>query len=93
VTTTLPVRVPLDEISKQAHEAKFGRAVSGFVTGVLFYAGWIVAKCFRLLWLAVAWCWVAVAKGWQEGRGKQPSRSSLREENDRLRQQIQRLGG
>jgi hypothetical protein len=86
-------RVPVDAISKRAHEARFGRAAAALATGVLFYTAWTVAKGFRLLWLVLAWCWAAVAQGWHEGRGKQPSRGSLREENRLLRQEIQRLGG
>ena len=86
-------RVPVDAITEQARAAKPGRVLLTVVAGVLFWSAWAVAKGLGALWLAVSWCFTAARLGWREARGNQPSRSSLREENDRLRQQLQRMGG
>jgi hypothetical protein len=91
-STTLLDRIPVDEISERAREAKPGRTALTVIAGVLFGLGWVTAKTLGTLWLAVAWCVTAARLGWREARGNQPSRASLREENDRLRQQLQRLG-
>jgi hypothetical protein len=62
-------RVDLDAITEQARQVRFGRTVLTVVAAVLFGAGWLVAKCFGIVWLASAWCAVAVREGWREGRG------------------------
>ncbi len=93
MTTTLLDRVPVDAITEQARAAKPGRVALTVAAGVLFWSAWAVAKSLAVLWLGVSWCFTAMRLGWREARGNQPSRSSLREENDRLRQQLQRLGG
>ena len=62
-------RVDLDAITEQARQVRFWRTVLTLVAGVLFGAGWLVAKCFTVSWLAVSWCAVAVREGWREGRG------------------------
>jgi hypothetical protein len=62
-------RVPVDSITEQARQVRFWRTVLTVVAGVLFGAGWLVAKLFGVLWLAAAWCAVAVREGWREGRG------------------------
>jgi hypothetical protein len=92
VTTTLLDRVPVDAITEQARAAKPGRAALTVIAGVLFGAGWVVYKAFAVLWLALSWCFTAARLGWREAHGNQPTRSSLREENDRLRQELKRLG-
>jgi uncharacterized membrane protein YdjX (TVP38/TMEM64 family) len=86
-------RVPVDAITEQARAAKPGRVLLTVLAGALFGAAWLVAKTWGALWLAVSWCFVAARLGWCEARGNQPSRASLREENDRLRQENKRLGG
>jgi hypothetical protein len=58
-------RVPLDAITEQARQVRFWRTVLTVIAGVLFGAGWLVAK----MWLAAAWSAVAVREGWREGRG------------------------
>lgn len=93
MTTTLLDRVPVDQITEQARAAKPGRVALTVLAGVLFGAAWLVAKAWGALWLGVSWCFTAARLGWREARGNQPSRSSLREENRLLRQEIQRLGG
>jgi hypothetical protein len=91
--TTLLERVPVDQISERARQARPGRVALTVLAGALFAAGWLVAKTLAVAWLGVAWCFTAARMGWRDARGDQPSRSSLREENERLRQQIQRMGG
>ena len=93
MTASLLDRAPVDEISARAREIRFGRSVKRLLIGVLFYSGWLAAKTLGLAWLGLAFCWSAVDMGWHEARGNKPSRATLREENDRLRQQVQRLGG
>jgi hypothetical protein len=53
----------LDEIGSRARELHFWRTVLTIVASVLFAIGWIVAR----VWLALAWCMVAVKLGWQSG--------------------------
>ena len=93
MTTTLLDRVPVDEITARAREARPGRVALTVLAAVLFGAGWAAAKSLSLAWLGVSWCFTAARLGWRDARGNQPARASLREENDRLRQQIARLGG
>lgn len=93
MTTTLLDRVPVDRIGEEARNADPRRVLLTVVAGVLFGAGWVVARAFAIAWLVGAWCFTAVRLGWREARGNQPSRASLREENARLRQQLQRMGG
>jgi hypothetical protein len=65
-------RVPVDEITAQAKQVKFGRAVLTLVAAVLFGIGWVTSRAFAVLWLAFAWSWTAVRVGWESGHG--PSR-------------------
>jgi len=62
--TTITQRVPLDQITREAQEVRFGRVLLTVLATVFFAVGWSVARLF----LAVAWCAVAVRTGWQEGR-------------------------
>ena len=62
-------RIPVDSISEQARQVRFWRTVLTVIAGVLFGAGWLVAKMFGLAWLCAAWCTVAVREGWRQGRG------------------------
>ena len=92
MTTTLLDRVPVDEITARAREARPGRVALTILAGLLFGTAWVAAKSLGLAWLGVSWCFTALRLGWRDARGNQPSRASLREENDRLRQQLARLG-
>lgn len=62
-------RVPLDEINTRAREVHFGRTLLTVIAAVLYGAGWVAAKVFGAVWLAVAWSAVAVKVGWTEARG------------------------
>lgn len=93
MTTSLLDRVPVDEISARAREARPGRVALEVLAWLLMGAGWVTAKTAGVVWLALSWCFTAVRLGWRDARGNQPSRATLREENERLRQAVQRLGG
>lgn len=69
--TTLLDRVPLDQISDQARQVRFGRVLLTLVAAVFYGLGWVAGRVF----LAVAWCGVAVRVGWQEGRHGGPART------------------
>jgi hypothetical protein len=64
--TTLAERIPLDEISRQAEQARPGRAVLTVIAAVFFALGWTAGRFF----LALAWCAVAVRLGWQAGAAR-----------------------
>ncbi|MEU2339923.1 hypothetical protein ABZ608_41430 [Streptomyces sp. NPDC013172] len=62
-------RVPeVERITSQAREVRFWRTVLSALAGVLFGLGWLTAKGFAVLWLAVVWTATAVRLGWQEAR-------------------------
>jgi hypothetical protein len=61
-------RVPLERISAEAREVRFGRTVLLLLAGLLYGVGWLAAKVFVLLWRAVAWVGVAIKLGWTEAR-------------------------
>jgi len=60
--------VPVERITARARQARPGRAALAVIGGILFCVGWVVAKTFRVAWLAVVWCAFAVAEGWQSAR-------------------------
>jgi hypothetical protein len=62
--------VTLDGITKQAREIRFGRVLLTVIASLLYGIGWITARAFGVLWLALTWSAVAVKVGWQEGRRK-----------------------
>jgi hypothetical protein len=85
-------RVPVAEISRQARDVRFGHTVVAVITGVLFGAGWLVAKGFAVTWLAVAWSATAVRLGWQNAHGTvRPPRQELMRERDDMLAEIERL--
>ena len=65
---SLAGRVPLDAINTRAREVEFGRVLLTVLAGVLFGLGWLVGKTVKLVWLAVAWSFVAVKVGFEQGR-------------------------
>jgi len=62
--------VVLDRITKQAREIRFSRVLLTVLAGIFYGIGWITARGFGVLWLALTWSAVAVKVGWQEGRRK-----------------------
>lgn len=67
-------RVPVEQISREAREVRFWRTVLVVLAALLFGAGWVTAKAFSVLWLALAWTATAVRLGWQDAR-KSPART------------------
>jgi hypothetical protein len=61
-------RVPVDRISAEATQVRFGPTMLTIIAGVLYGFGWLAGKTFSLLWLAVAWSAMAVKVGWMESR-------------------------
>lgn len=69
--TTLLDRVPLERISGEARQVRFGRLLLTLIAAVFYVIGWLAGRAF----LAMAWCGVAVRVGWQEGRHGGPART------------------
>jgi hypothetical protein len=88
-----PARVPVDEITAKARQARPGHALLTGIGWVLFGGAWAVTKLLGGLWLALSWCWTACQMGIADARGKGPSKSGLIEENEALRLAVKRLGG
>ena len=57
-------QLPLDEITAQAREVHFGRALLTVIAAVFYALGWAAGRFF----FAAAWSWTAVRLGWQAGR-------------------------
>lgn len=57
-------RVPVDEITIEARQVRFGRTVLTLIGFVFFALGWVASNG----WLAVCWCAVAVRTGWREAQ-------------------------
>lgn len=65
-------RVPVDRITAEARQANFGRAVLTVIAAVLFSVGWVAARAVGVVWVAAAWCAVAVRVGWNAARAPAP---------------------
>jgi hypothetical protein len=65
-------RIPLDDITRQAREVRFGRVALTLLAAFFFALGWAAGRFF----LGVAWCAVAVRVGWQAGAARgEPART------------------
>jgi hypothetical protein len=87
-------RVPLDEITADARQAKPGRAVLALIGGLLFMIGWCIREVCGAAFLAGAWTVSAVKLGWRAAAGEALNKPDLQEvlnENRRLRLEIERL--
>lgn len=67
--------VTLDEmlvhdITDRAKQIQFSRVALTVLAGFFYGLGWIAAKTFGVIWLAMTWTAVAVKVGWTEGRRK-----------------------
>lgn len=60
--TTLTERIPLDEITAQARQVRFGRTLLNIIALIFIMIG----KSTGFAWLAVVWCCFAVREGWRE---------------------------
>jgi hypothetical protein len=68
MATALLDRIETERISQRAREVRFSDTLLRLVATFFFLIGWTAAKVLGGLWLAVAFCGVAVAEGWREGR-------------------------
>ena len=68
MAASLLERVPVQDITEQAREARPGPAIANVLAVVLVGIGWLAARLLSGLWLAAAWVFVAVRQGWREGR-------------------------
>jgi len=68
MTAVLANRVPVDRITTQAKQVRFGHTILTILAAILFSLGWVVAKVFSAIWLVLAWSVTAVKVGWQDGR-------------------------
>lgn len=66
--TSLTERIPLDEITAQARQVRFGRTLLNLIAFTLIMTG----KSAGLLWLSVVWCCLAVREGWREVHPPKP---------------------
>jgi hypothetical protein len=69
--TSIAERVPVEQISEQARQARPGVAVAAVVASVLLGVGFLAARSLSVLWLGTAWCAIAVREGWREGRSSE----------------------
>jgi hypothetical protein len=84
----------LDVITERARQARPGRALLALAGGLLFAAGWLAARAFRILFFSGAWAWAAMAVGWRQARGEPsrgPSAEQLLAENEALRKELARI--
>lgn len=56
--------VPVDEITSQARQVRFGRTVLSLIAFVFFAVGWMFSTC----WLSLCWCGCAVRSGWRDAK-------------------------
>lgn len=62
------------DITARARQIQFSRVLLTVLAGVFYGLGWITARTFGVIWLAMTWTAVAVKVGWTEGRRKPPPR-------------------
>jgi len=58
----------LNRISFEARQILFWRTVLLVLARLFWGVGFVTARAFGLLWLALAWVFTAVQVGWREGR-------------------------
>lgn len=60
------------DITDRARQIQFSRVLLTVLAGMFYGIGWITARTFGVIWLALTWSAVAVKVGWQEGRRTAP---------------------
>lgn len=65
--------VVLDRITTQAREIRFSRVLLTVLASMFYALGWVTARGFGVIWLAMTWTAVAVKVGWTEGRKPRPA--------------------
>lgn len=64
----VPADVRLARITARARAIRPGRTFLTMLAAVLYGLGWLIAKTFGVLWLALTWCAAAVQVGWEDAR-------------------------
>lgn len=59
--------VMVEQISADARTVDPARVLLTAVAAVFFALGWVAAKVFGGVWLALVWSALAVRAGWREG--------------------------
>jgi hypothetical protein len=62
------------DITARARQIQFSRVFLTVLAGMFYGIGWITARTFGVIWLAMTWTAVAVKVGWTEGRRTPPPR-------------------
>lgn len=62
------IDVPVDRITEQARQVRFGHTMLTLVAVLLVGVGKLAYRVLAGLWLVLAWCVTAVKLGWQEAR-------------------------
>ncbi len=87
-------RIPVEEITADARQARPGRILLALFGAVFIAIGWTVAKVFRVLFLSAAWCMSGMKYGWRLANGtlNRPTWDQLYTENESLKAELGRLG-
>lgn len=65
----------LERIQTQAKDIDPVKVAVGIVAAVPYIVGWVVAKIFTVVWIAVSWAAAAAMVGWKDARqGREPVR-------------------
>lgn len=66
--STMLDHVDLDRISAEAQEVHIGRMLLTLIGAILYALGWTAGTMLTVLWLVIAWSFMAVKLGWQDAR-------------------------
>jgi hypothetical protein len=69
MTTSVLERVPLDAITAEARQVKFGETILRLIAFLLIWAGRLAGYA----WLIPVWCALAVRTGWRDVHPKMVS--------------------
>lgn len=86
-------RIPVEEITREAQQVNFGKALLTLVAGLLFGLAWLAGKFFRVFLVGAAFTVAAVKVGWKESTGQGPSKTDLIAQNKAMKLALQRMGG
>lgn len=91
-TATYPrMRVPVDDISRQASQVKTGHALLSVVAGFFYLVGYLAGRVVPML----MWCSYAVREGFRSAHGpsKKAQIAALNAQIEDLRMQVSRFSG
>lgn len=64
----------VEQITEQAHAIRPARTVLSWIAALLFVFGWLTCQAFMLVWLVMAWTYVAAREGWRTAKLSHESR-------------------